>query len=99
MKYLMFSAAATLLIAANAAEPAATTLVTVDITNEVGAIKLMNAVNNGPVAARSDQSRGNFADFKALRVPYARTHDSIYQATSNGHTVDITWYMESCVRA
>ena len=32
----------------------------------------------------------DFADFRALRVPYARTHDSINQATSNGHTVDIS---------
>ena len=35
MKYLMVSAAATFLIAANAAQPAATALVTVDFTNEV----------------------------------------------------------------
>ena len=72
------------------AEPAATALVTVDVANDVRAIKPMNAVNNGPVGARSNQSRGNFADFRALRVPYARTHDSINQATSNGHTVDIS---------
>ncbi len=74
----------------NAAEPAAAACVTVDPATEVGPVKLMNAVNNGPVAARSDQSRGNFSDFKALRVPFARTHDSINQATSNGHTVDIS---------
>ena len=65
-------------------------LVTVDAADEVGPIKIMNAVNNGPSKARADQSRGNFADYKALRIPYARTHDSINQATSNGHTVDIS---------
>ena len=65
-------------------------LVTVDPAKEVGPIKIMNAVNNGPSKARADQSRGNFADYRALRIPYARTHDSINQATSNGHTVDIS---------
>ena len=65
-------------------------LVTVDVAKEVGPVKIMNAVNNGPSKARADQSRGNFADYRALRIPYARTHDSINQATSNGHTVDIS---------
>lgn len=65
-------------------------LVSVDPAVELGPVKAMNAVNNGPSRARADQSRGNFAEFKALRVPYARTHDSINQATSNGHTVDIS---------
>jgi len=65
-------------------------LVTIDTATEVGPVKIMNAVNNGPSKARADQSRGNFADFRALRTPYARTHDSINQATSNGHTVDIS---------
>ena len=66
------------------------TIVRIDASCTLGPIKPMNAVNNGPVVARSDQSRGNFADFRALRVPFARTHDSINQATSNGHTVDIS---------
>ena len=65
-------------------------LVTVDTAKEIGPVKVMNAVNNGPSKARADQSRGNFADYRALRIPYARTHDSINQATSNGHTVDIS---------
>ena len=65
-------------------------LVTVDAADEVGPIKIMNAVNNGPSKARADQSRGNFAEYRALRVPYARTHDSRNQATSGGHTVDIS---------
>lgn len=83
-------AAAVAVCSVHAAQPAATALVSVDVAKEIGPVKLMNAVKNGPVAARSDQSRGNFADFRALRVPYARTHDSINQATSNGHTVDIS---------
>ena len=64
MKYLMLSAAATFLIAANAAQPAATALVTVDFTNEVRAIKPMHAVNNGPSVKKpgGDQKNGNFED-------------------------------------
>ena len=64
MKLLMLSAAATFLIAANAAEPAATALVTVDFTNEVRAIKPMHAVNNGPSVKKpgGDQKNGNFED-------------------------------------
>ena len=73
-----------------AAVASADVLVTVDPADVVGPVKIMNAVNNGPSKARADQSRGNFADYKALRIPYARTHDSINQATSNGHTVDIS---------
>ena len=65
-------------------------VVEVDPLSAIGPVKPMNAVNNGPVVARSEQNRGNFADFRALRVPFARTHDSINQATSNGHTVDIS---------
>ena len=58
----MLLAATTLLIAANAAEPAATALVTVDFTNEVRAIKPMHAVNNGPSVKKpgGDQKNGNF---------------------------------------
>lgn len=83
-------AAAVAVCSLHAAQLTAMALVSVDVAKEIGPVKLMNAVNNGPVAPRSDQSRGNFADFRALRVPYARTHDSINQATSNGHTVDIS---------
>ena len=73
-----------------AASATAAVRVTVDPFHALGPVKPMNAVNNGPVVARADQSRGNFADFRALRIPYARTHDSINEATSNGHTVDIS---------
>lgn len=78
------------MMVAAAAPSVADILVTVDANDVVGPVKIMNAVNNGPSKARADQSRGNFASYKALRVPYARTHDSIDQATSNGHTVDIS---------
>ena len=76
----------------NAAEPAATAIVTVDVTNEVGAIKPMNAVNNGPSVKKpgGDQKNGNFDDYKALRIPYARTHDSINCVSGGAHACDIS---------
>ena len=56
----------------------------------VGKIKPMHAVNNGPIIARKDQTRGNGDTFAAARIPYARTHDSSFLSTYGGeHTVDI----------
>ena len=61
----------------SAAEPAATALVTIDPGAELGAVKLMNSVNGGPIVSpvRGDQKRGNFEDWKALEIPMGRTHD------------------------
>ena len=56
------------------------TVVTFDVDQEIGRIKMMNAANNGPKG-------GNFEDYKALRIPYARTHDTPHRW--NSHTVDI----------
>lgn len=65
--------------------------VAVDANAARGPIKLMNAVNNGPTKPRSDQSRGNFDEYAALKIPYARTHDaSICNAYGAHHTVDIS---------
>jgi len=77
--------------AATAAEPAATALVTVDPSREIGPIKPMNAVNNGPTVKKpgGDQKNGNFEDYKALRIPFARTHDSINCVSGGAHTCDI----------
>ena len=55
-------------------------VVTVDVNQEVGQIKMMNAANNGPYEE-------NLKEYKALRVPYARTHDTPHRW--NSHTVDI----------
>lgn len=56
-----------------------------------GPIKIMNAVNNGPVKSGDSQSRGNFQAFKDCRIPYARTHDAAFSSSYGGeHTVDIT---------
>ena len=91
MKTLTFCAAALSAAVAFSAEPAATALVTVDVANEVGAIKPMHAVNNGPSVKKpgGDQKNGNFEDYKALRIPFARTHDSINCVAGGAHTCDI----------
>ena len=59
-----------------AAQPAATAFVTVDPAKEIGPVKVMHAVNNGPSVKKpgGDQKNGNFEDYKALRIPFARTH-------------------------
>lgn len=67
------------------------TIVTVNSSKTIGAIKAMNAVNNGPCKARADQSKGNFETYKALKIPYARIHDANWSSAYGApHTVDIT---------
>ena len=69
--------------------------VTVDLAEEVGRIKPMNAVGDGPVLGRPDgdasEDAGNGELFSALEIPYCRTHDSnscmIY---GSPYIVDIT---------
>ena len=48
----------------------------VDASDILGSIKPMNAVNNGPAVKKpgGDQVRGNFEDYKAARIPFARAH-------------------------
>lgn len=72
-------AAAGMSLTVNAAQPAAAAFVTVDITNVVREVKPMHAVNNGPTVKKpdGDQKCGNFEDYKAVRIPFARMHDSI----------------------
>ena len=66
-------------------------MIHVDFSKPVRQIKVMNAVNNGPIRARSDQTSGNFMDYKAIRIPYARNHDAAFCASYGGeHTVDIS---------
>ena len=74
-----------------AAEPAAEATVTVDRSKEIWAVKPMHAVNNGPAVKKpgGDQKRGNFEEFKAARIPFARTHDSINCVAGGAHTCDI----------
>ena len=65
--------------------------VTIDTAHRLGKIKPMNAVNNGPLYShKADQDQSNFADYKAARIPFARTHDaSIYYNYGGEHTVDV----------
>ena len=77
---------------AMAAEPAATAFVSVDLSREIGAIKPMHAVNNGPTVPKArvnDQKRGNFIEYRAARLPFARTHDSINCVAGGAHTCDV----------
>lgn len=66
--------------------------VTVNPSVELGSIKRMNAVNNGPAVppVGGSQRRGNFAEYKAARFPLARLHDSINCVSGGAHCVDIT---------
>ncbi|MDO4950194.1 MAG: hypothetical protein Q4E55_08575, partial [Bacteroidales bacterium] len=65
--------------------------IVVKTSKTVGPIKIMNAVNNGPVKTKGDQVRDNFQSFKDCDIPYARTHDSNDNSSYGGpHTIDIT---------
>ena len=87
----VFAAAAGLALSVPAAQPAATAFVAVDLSAVVGPVKPMHAVNNGPAVKKpgGDQKRGNFEDYQALRIPFARTHDSINCVAGGAHTCDI----------
>ncbi len=65
--------------------------ITIFPTEQVGPIRRMNAVNNGPAVKKpgGDQVRGNFDEYKAARIPFARTHDSVNCVPGGAHTCDI----------
>ena len=66
--------------------------VKIDFNNEIGKMKIMHAVNNGPSVSASDQTRGNQNAYQACRIPYARTHDaSFYSVYGGNHTVDVNF--------
>jgi hypothetical protein len=67
--------------------------VTVNPESVVGAIKPMNAVNNGPIPSDfySGQKRCNFVDYRAAHIPYARTHDAnLAYEYGAPHVVDVS---------
>ena len=72
--------------------PPANAFVVVEMARELGPIKPMHAVNNGPSVANpaGDQVRGNFEEYRAAHIPFARTHDSIGCVNGGNHTCDIT---------
>ena len=65
---------------------------TVDFSKELGTIKPMHCVNNGPLIGRNAQTRSNLQFYKAAGIPYARNHDASFWAAYGGeHTVDVAF--------
>ena len=66
--------------------------VAVDFAAACGPVKPMNAVNNGPVGRGSGaRQHGNFTEYRAARIPFARTHDAAeYIVYGGDHVVDVT---------
>ena len=65
---------------------------TVDFTREIGTVKPMHCVNNGPLIGRNEQTRSNLRLYKAAGIPYARNHDASFWAAYGGeHTVDVAF--------
>ncbi len=64
----------------------------IDTTFAIGPVKPMNAVNNGPTVKKPSggMPRGNFAEYRAARIPFARTHDSVGCVPGGNHACDIT---------
>lgn len=61
----------------------------IDSKKNIGKIKPMHAVNNGPVA-KNVRGTSNFELYKAAGIPYARNHDaSFYSGYGGEHTVDV----------
>ncbi len=58
---------------------------------DLGRVKPMHAVNNGPVYKfTADQRISNLQAFVDAGIPYARNHDAAFYATYGGeHTVDV----------
>ena len=69
-----------------------TATVVVDFSAACGPVKPMNAVNNGPVGRGSEaRQHGNFTEYRAARIPFARTHDAAeYIVYGGDHVVDVT---------
>ena len=86
MKKIIFSIS---LAAALLCEADVYSQVVVDAEVEVGGIKPMNAVNNGPKMAKKSQTRSNYEAYKAAGFPYARLHDAPIWYNW-GHTVDVS---------
>ena len=65
--------------------------VKVDFSKELGRVKPMHSVNNGPVYKFAvDQRITNIESYRAAGIPFARTHDSSAFSTYGGeHIVDI----------
>lgn len=61
-----------------------------DFSKAIRPIKPMHAVNNGPAGSKVRAVKGNFDDYAAARIPYARNHDaSFFSGYGGEHTVDV----------
>ncbi len=65
--------------------------VNVDLNRDMGRIKAMHGVNNGPVhRVGKDQDSTNLRLYQEAGIPYARNHDASFCSIYGGaHTVDI----------
>ena len=64
--------------------------ITVDFAKACGNMKIMHAVNNGPVGADERAAFSNFQLFIDAEIPYARNHDASFCSGYGGeHTVDV----------
>ena len=62
----------------------------IDFSKNIGTIKPMHAVNNGPIKKRADQTNSNFDAYKAAGIPFARNHDASFCSSYGGeHAVDV----------
>ena len=63
----------------------------IDFNSEIGKIKPMHAVNNGPVYKYApDQRITNVDSYREAGIPYARTHDAAFYEDYGGeHIVDV----------
>jgi hypothetical protein len=66
---------------------------TVKFQSDLGKVKPMHAVNNGPVYKfASDQRITNIDPWREAGIPYARNHDASFYATYGGeHCVDVNF--------
>ena len=97
---LAFALAAAVAFAGVAAEPFTArsegpkprrATVTVDFAKDCGPIKPLNGVNNGPTTRDVNAMPGNFAAFKAARIPFGRVHDASEDAAyGSDHVGDIS---------
>lgn len=86
----VYQSLGSLLICLGLLSPAFGWEITILPEKSLGAIRIMNAVNNGPIKGLSSQTMDNFYEYKALKIPYARLHDSgLFYGYGLNHTVDV----------
>lgn len=83
MRHFIFTSALLLTMCFQAWSRTGSATVTVNPDRTIGPVKTMNAANNGPVVSNCD-------DYKALKIPYARTHDTALGTAYGQHCIDIS---------